>query len=200
MMEPVRLFTPHLVCAAVLLAAAPAIPAQVAALQIDPAQTKIAFTLSATAHTVHGTFQLKRGAMRFDSKTGQASGELVVDAASGNTGSAGRDKKMHSDVLESAKYPEIVFRLDRVAGPVAERGTSHVQLHGIFAIHGAEHEVTIPLTVEAGDGQYTASTTFPVPYIKWGMKNPSTFILRVSDKIEVSIRTLAKVNSINPRP
>jgi polyisoprenoid-binding protein YceI len=136
---------------------------------------------------------LKRGLIRYNSKTGEASGEVVVDAASGITGSAGRDKKMHSDVLESAKYPEIVFRPDRVAGAVAERGTSQVQLHGIFAIHGAEHEVTIPLTVEAADGRYTASTTFPVPYIKWGMKNPSTFILRVSDKIEVSIRTLAKV-------
>ena len=62
------------------------------------------------------------------------------------------------------------------------------------------HELTIPITVDAGDGQYTASTTFSVPYVKWGMKNPSTFFLRVSDKIEVSIRTLAKVNSQEPRP
>jgi polyisoprenoid-binding protein YceI len=183
-----------------MLATAPMIPAQVAVLHIDPAQTKIAFTLGATAHTVHGTFQLKRGVMRFDSKTGQASGELVVDATSGITGSGGRDKKMHSDVLESARYPEIVFRPDRVNGAVAERGTSQVQLHGIFAIHGAEHEVTMPVTVEAADGQYTASTTFPVPYVKWGMKNPSTFLLRVSEKIEVSIRTLAKVNSQEQRP
>jgi polyisoprenoid-binding protein YceI len=200
MMKGVRLFAPQLICAAVMMAAEPSIPAQVALLQIDPAQSKIAFTLGATAHTVHGSFQLKRSVIRFDSKTGQASGELVVDAASGNTGSASRDKKMHSDVLESAKYSEIIFRPDRVEGAVAEHGTSQVQLHGIFAIHGAEHELTIPITVDAGDGQYTASTTFSVPYVKWGMKNPSTFFLRVSDKIEVSIRTLAKVNSQEPRP
>ena len=188
MMKPVRPIAPRLICAVVMLAAAPMIPAQVAVLHIEPAQTKIAFTLGATAHTVHGAFQLKRGVMRFDSKTGQASGELVVDATSGITGSGGRDKKMHSDVLESAKYPEIVFRPDRVTGAVAERGTSQVQLHGIFGIHGAEHEVTMPVTVEAADGQYTASTTFPVPYVKWGMKNPSMLFLKVGESVDLDFK------------
>jgi hypothetical protein len=31
-----------------------------------------------------------------------------------------------------------------------------------------------------------------VPYIKWGMKNPSTFILRVSDKVEITVETAAR--------
>jgi polyisoprenoid-binding protein YceI len=176
-----------------MLAAASSIPAQETVLQIDPTQTKVEFTLADVLHSVHGSFLLKRGDIRFDAATGKASGELVVDAASGDSGSGARDRRMHSNVLESGRYPEIVFRPDRVDGKVAPQGASQVALHGMFSIHGAEHELTMPVAVEAADGQYTAVLTFTVPYVKWGMKNPSTLFLRVSDKVEISIHTVARV-------
>jgi hypothetical protein len=31
-----------------------------------------------------------------------------------------------------------------------------------------------------------------VPYVQWGMKNPSTLFLRVSNKVEISIHTVAR--------
>jgi polyisoprenoid-binding protein YceI len=142
-------------------------------------------------HTVRGSFLLKRGNIRFDSATGKASGELVVDAASGESGNGARDRRMHKNVLESDRYPEIVFRPDRVEGKVAQQGASQVGLHGMFSIHGAEHELTLPVEVEAAGGQYTAAIVFAVPYVKWGMKNPSTFFLRVDDKVEIGIHTVA---------
>jgi polyisoprenoid-binding protein YceI len=141
-------------------------------------------------HTVHGNFQLKRGTLSFDPQSGKASGELVVDATSGESGSPARDKRMHASILESAKYPEISFRPDRVDGRVATEGKSQVQLHGTFAIHGSEHEIVLPATVEAAAGQYSVNATFEVPYVKWGMKNPSTLMLRVSDKVEITIQTV----------
>jgi polyisoprenoid-binding protein YceI len=180
-----------LACAA-MLAAASSIPAEDTVLQIDPAQTKVEFTLAAFLHTVHGTFLLKRGNIRFDAATGKASGELVVDATSGSSGSGTRDRNMHKNVLESTRYPEIVFRPDRVEGKVTLQGTSHLELHGMFSIHGAEHEITLPAVVENDDGQYTADITFAVPYVQWGMKNPSTLFLRVSDKVEISIHTVSR--------
>jgi len=57
----------------------------------------------------------------------------------------------------------------------------------MFAVHGAEHELTLPFEVEAAGGQYTATTHFQVPYVKWGMKNPSTLFLRVSDSVEIDL-------------
>jgi polyisoprenoid-binding protein YceI len=99
---------------------------------------------------------------------------------------------MHSHILESDQYREIVFRPDRVEGKVESQGSSQVQLHGMFAIHGAEHEITLPVDVEAADGQFTASAHFFIPYVKWGMKNPSTLFLRVSDKVELTIHTVAR--------
>src|ERR1700685_4005282 len=90
-------------------------PAEVT-LNLDLAQSKLHWTLDSTLHTVHGTFNLKRGAVKFDPATGNASGEFVVDAASGESGNDGRDKKMHGEILESARYTEVIFRVKRIEG------------------------------------------------------------------------------------
>jgi polyisoprenoid-binding protein YceI len=183
---------PKFACGALALLVVASLSAQETALQIDPAQTSVTFTLPDVLHTVHGKFTLKQGTIRFDPATGKASGELVVDAASGNSGSAARDHRMHQNILESAKYPEIVFRPDRVQGKVEPQGTSQVELHGVFTIHGKPHDVVMPVQVEARGDQYTATAHFTVPYVQWGMKNPSTLILRVSDKVDIDIKTVAK--------
>lgn len=161
-------------------------------LDIPCAQAEVHFTLGDVLHTVHGTFALKRGKLRFDPETGKASGEIVVDATSGNSGSAARDKRMHANILESAKYPEITFRPDRVDGKVAGEGPSDATLHGVFSIHGGDHEVDVPVHVVATGGRYMATARFIVPYVKWGMKNPSTFVLRVSDKVEIDVKLVAE--------
>jgi len=178
-----RLFLPLMACV---------IWAEPIQLRLDPGQTRIEYGVGSTLHTVHGTFQLKRGEFTFDPATGKASGELVVDAASGGSGSDGRDKRMNESILESANYPEIVFRPDRVDGRVEPSGHSQVQLHGMFNLHGTEHETTVPVGVDAAGGGYKAIATFTVPYVKWGVKNPSTFILRVDKEVEITVKTVAR--------
>jgi polyisoprenoid-binding protein YceI len=157
-------------------------------LNFVPAKTSVDFTLGDVLHTVHGSFNLNHGTVHFDPATNKISGEILVDAASGHSGSDGRDKKMLSEVLESARYPDIAFRPDRVEGRVATMGASVVQVHGMFAIHGAEHDITVPIRVEMGSGWWTATLDFAVPYIKWGMRNPSTFLLRVDQSVEIKIQ------------
>jgi polyisoprenoid-binding protein YceI len=151
----------------------------------DPAHTTVEFKLSATLHTVHGSFKLKRGAIRFNPATGRITGEVVVDATSGASGDDSRDRRMHKEILESAKYPEISFTPDRVNGTVAPQGASQIQVHGVFRVHGAAHEITLPVEVQIKNGQASVKTSFAIPYVKWGMKNPSTFILHVGDKVEI---------------
>jgi polyisoprenoid-binding protein YceI len=163
-----------------------------APLDVPPAQAQVSFTLGDVLHTVHGTFALKHGRLRFDPETGKASGEIVVDAGSGQSGSPARDRRMHANILESAKYPEIVFHPDRVDGRIAPDGASDATLHGLFSIHGEDHELDVPVHVEAAAGRYTATAHFTVPYVKWGMKNPSTFVLRVSDKVQIDVRLAAE--------
>lgn len=166
-----------------------AVAAQDTALQLDPSQTSVKFTLGDVLHTVHGAFRLKHGALQFDPASGKISGEIVVDAGSGDSGSGMRDRKMNKEILESTRYPEIVFHPDRVDGAVAIQGKSKVQVHGTFNIHGVDHEIMVPAEVEMAADHWTATVHFTVPYEKWGMKNPSTLFLRVSDSVEIDLVT-----------
>ncbi|MGH9497315.1 MAG: YceI family protein [Candidatus Sulfotelmatobacter sp.] len=160
--------------------------AQDSAFQLDPAQTSVEFTLGDVLHTVHGKFTLKHGALQLD-PAGKISGEIVVDATSGDSGSAMRDRKMHKEVLESARYPEIAFRPDHIEGSVAPQGKSSVMVHGTFSIHGAEREITVPAQVETSAGKWSANVHFTIPYAKWWMKNPSNLFLKVNDTVEIDL-------------
>lgn len=174
--------------------------AQDEALQLDPAQTSVKFTLGDVLHTVHGTFQLKRGSLALEPASGKISGEIVVDAGSGASGSGARDRKMHKEVLESSRYPEIVFHPDKIEGGVASQGKSSVKVHGMFNIHGVDHEMTVPAEVEMSADHWTATVHFTVPYAKWGMKNPSTLFLRVNESVEIDLMatgTVAKPSLAN---
>ena len=158
---------------------------------LDPSKTQIDFTLQDTLHTVHGTFALKHGSMQLDPQTGKASGEMVIDVPSGISGNGSRDKRMHKEILESQKYPEAVFIPDHVRGSIAPEGTSEIDMHGNFRIHGADHEMTIHFQVQANGSQYIATGHFLIPYVQWGMKNPSNFLLKVNDKVEIDLRAEA---------
>jgi polyisoprenoid-binding protein YceI len=175
------------------------LPSMVAAQQIklnlDPAQTKIEWTLGDVLHTVHGTFKLKSGIVTFDPKSGDASGEIIVDASSGESGNQTRDKKMHKEILESQRYPEIVFSPKHVTGKLADQGTSNIQVQGVFRIHGADHDLTLSLTVEKSGDAVKTRTSFVVPYQDWGMKNPSTFLLKVENKVSINISSAGHITA-----
>ncbi len=177
-----------------LLALHLAIPAcaQQGALELDPARTEVHFTLKTSLHTVHGTFRLKSGKVSFDPQTGKASGLLVVDAASGESGNSGRDAKMHREILESRTYPEITLVPLEIEGAVPVQGDAQLQVRGTFRLHGRDHEMTIPLDVRISGSDLTSETNFSIPYLSWGLKNPSTFILRASDTVQVSVHAVGR--------
>lgn len=173
--------------------AATAQSAQPEGVQIDPAKTRIEFTLGDVLHTVHGSFRLKSGSLHFDPTNGTVDGALVVDATSGDSGSRSRDKKMNKEVLESAKYPEIVFVPQKFSGHLNPQGVSQVAVSGIFRIHGGEHPVTWIMPVRINGNELTATTHFEIPYEQWGMKNPSTFVLRVSNKVTIDLTAVGQI-------
>ncbi|HTS37642.1 MAG TPA: YceI family protein [Candidatus Solibacter sp.] len=197
---PRQLSNMILIFATLLAVACLSANAQQTSLQLDPARTSVKFTLGDVLHTVHGTFQLKTGSLQLDTATGMLSGQIVVDARSGESGSNMRDRKMHREVLESERYPEISFRPDRVDGSVTSAGKSSVKVHGIFNIHGVEREISVPAEVEMSADHWSATVHFTVPYQKWGMKNPSTLFLRVNDSVEIDLVASGNLASGNPEP
>ena len=164
---------------------------------LDPARTTIEFMLGATMHTVHGTFKLKSGHIVFDPSSGKARGNVVVDATSANTDNPSRDKKMHAEVLRSQKFPEIIFTPSQEKGAIAQQGTSLVEVSGVFQLCGQDHPATLSVTVEpVSAGKFDLKTQLAVPYVQWGLKNPSTFILHVSDTVNLQIHAVANVSSV----
>ncbi len=172
---------------AVLLTAGTVAAQQEEVVTFDSSNTKVEFTLGDVLHTVHGVFKLKSGSIRFYPATGAASGALVVDATSGESGNKSRDKIMHRSILESAQYPEIVFIPQKVLGSAPAQGQSQVNVEGMFRMHGSDHPLTLTVALSVNGDQVAANTQFIVPYQSWGLKNPSTFILRVSDKVQIGI-------------
>jgi polyisoprenoid-binding protein YceI len=162
--------------------------------ELVPENTKIHWTLGDVLHTVHGTFQLKCGDIRFDAATGKASGAVVVDAKSGESGNGSRDSRMHKNVLESAKYTEISFAPDQMEGTVNVGGKSSLKMHGTMKIHGAEHEITAPTEVTIKEGQLDADIKFDVPYVAWGMRDPSTFLLKVGKTVVIEIQAVGRIS------
>lgn len=183
----------HLPVLGIALLLAAAAQAQQTQLQLDPAKTHVAWTLGDVLHTVEGTFALKSGAVTFDAQTGEASGQIVVDAASGNSGNGMRDSKMKKDVLEVGRYPQIVFSPKHVSGFVAGQESGTVQVAGDFAIHGATHPLTLTLPITVHGTHVEGQTKFDVPYEQWGMKNPSTLFLKVSNTVQLSITTAGEL-------
>jgi polyisoprenoid-binding protein YceI len=171
----------------VLAVFSPVMSAAETTLIFDPPKTEIHWTLDTLLHTVHGTFQLRSGTVRFDPATGQASGVLIVDARSGQSGGSSRDARMHSSILESAKFADIVFRPDHVDGQIPAQGKATIRVHGQFELHGRAQEMMLPMEVDVQPQQIEVTSHFPVPYISWGLKNPSTFILRVNDKVDIEL-------------
>lgn len=156
-------------------------------LSIDPAQSKLRWTLGTTLHTVHGTFVVTSGEVQFDPATGKAGGEIVVDAKSGESGNESRDKKMHNEVLESGNFARMVFRPQRIEGKLTGERISILQVHGVFILHGGEHEMDLPVEAKITGENWSGMANFKVPYIQWGLKNPSTFLLKVKPEVEIEL-------------
>lgn len=175
--------------AAAALAAAIALPAAGAerVATLDPAATRVTFTLGTTFHEVHGTFAPASGSVRFDRSTGEASGTLAVDARSGETGNARRDRKMHESILESARFPSIAFRVERVEGRVPDAGRGDIRLAGVLSLHGADHPMTVPAAVDVAGDRFRAEVRLAIPYVEWGLEDPSFLFVRAEKSVAVTV-------------
>jgi polyisoprenoid-binding protein YceI len=161
-------------------------------LHLDPDQTKIDWTIGVTLHKVHGTFKSNGGELIADLKTGTAQGEVEIPTASLTTGDSKRDEKFQNDVLESAKYPAIIFhptQIDglKIDGLKAGDGEQTVKAIGTMTLRGSDHPVELTLHLQVSGKQATVTTHFVVPYVKWGLKDPSTFFARYDKEVAVDI-------------
>jgi polyisoprenoid-binding protein YceI len=162
-------------------------------LELDPAKTLVEFRLPGTLHATHGKFKLAHGTIRADLATGEASGSIVVDARSGDTGIGARDNEMRESILEAQRYPEIIFAPRHAIGKLEKDGQFQAKLDGVLTIHGARHEITTEVQGGLVGDSLTAACHFSVPYVDWGMRDPSLFFLTVAKQVEIDIATEGRI-------
>ncbi len=166
-------------------------------LTLDATACQVRFRLGATLHTVEGTVRVVSGEIRFDPAGGPAGGEIVLDATSADTGHPGRDEDMHRKVLESDRFARFVLRPTETSGVLEPTGPSRIELAGRLEIHGGVHEVSLPADLTVDGDRVSGAASFEVPYVAWGMKNPSKLVLRVKKIVQVEV---ALVGTLSPAP
>lgn len=164
---------------------------------VDANASQVAWGLGGNGHHVTGTFHVQSGSVEFDRSAHSITGSVVVAAGSGSSGEASRDKKMNNEVLDVSHYSEISFVPQKFDGAIAPSGDSTIQVSGVFTLHGTPHDLTVPMEIHLDGGNLTAKTHFVVPYVKWGLKDPSVFILKVAKEVDIDLTLTGKVTPVS---
>ena len=166
---------------------APASLAQHQTFVVNPDASEVKITLKTTHELVYGTFHVQSGSIEFDRSAPKMSGAVVVLAGSGKTGNDSRDKKMNKDILKVEQYATVSFEPKTYTGAIALSGDSTVQVTGIFTLLSTPHEITIPILVHLEGTTATAKAHFVVPYVQWGLKNPSFLVWKADNDVAIDL-------------
>jgi polyisoprenoid-binding protein YceI len=185
----------RLLVVALPLAFSSSVLAQHQTFTVSPETSDVSFTLGGSAHETHGSFHVQNGAIDFDPANQKLSGSVVVAAGSGKTGNDSRDKKMTNEVLDAPRFADVSFVPQSYQGTIATAGDSTIQVTGTLTLHGAPHDLTVPMQIHIDGANCTAKTHFIVPYVKWGLKDPSVFILKVAKEVDVNLTLVGKLSN-----
>ena len=166
---------------------APAALAQHQTFVVNPDASEVKITLKTTHELVNGAFHIQSGSIEFDRSTPKMLGSVVVLAGSGKTGNDSRDKRMNKDILKVEQYATVSFEPKTYTGAIAPSGDSTIQVTGIFTLLGTPHEITIPILVHLEGTTATAKAHFVVPYVQWGLKNPSFLIWKADNDVAIDL-------------
>jgi polyisoprenoid-binding protein YceI len=165
-------------------------------IQLDPAQTEIHWKVNGVPHTIHGVFKLKNGELLVNPESGLAQGEILLDATTEQGGTT-RDRATVEQVLESNRYPGILFHPTQFKGKFpSKENSADTHLDGTLNVHGNDHPMQLALKIQVSGGAVTANGQFSIPYVDWGMKNPSTFFRRVGKQVDVQVTAKGSIQEV----
>jgi polyisoprenoid-binding protein YceI len=181
------------VALAVILA--PSALAQHQTFAVNPNASEIKMKLNTTHEVVNGTFHVQSGSINFDRTASQISGIVIVGADSGKTGNDSRDKKMNKDILKVDRFATVSFAPKTYVGTITASGDSTIQVSGVFTLLGTPHDLTIPMQFHIDGSKATAKGQFVVPYVQWGLKNPSFLIWKAENNVGIDLNLVGQISN-----
>ena len=169
-----------------LLLASPAL-AQHQTFAVNPDASEVKMTLKTNHDVVNGTFHVQSGSIDFDRSAPKLSGSVNVAAGSGKTGNDSRDKKMDKDILKVDQYTTVSFAPTSYTGTIAPTGDSTIQVSGVFTLLGTPHQITVPMQLHIDGDNCTAKAHLVVPYVQWGLKNPSFMFFKAANDVDIDL-------------
>ena len=137
--------------AVALAAPGPCSSAHASAWELDPAATRIAFSVKnlSVAH-VEGTFRLTSGRVVLDDgDLSRSTIEAVIDAGSVDTDEPERDAHLRSaDFLDVTRYPTIAFRSTRIE----QADGDHWKVTGDLTVRGTTRSVILDVQRSTAEG------------------------------------------------
>ncbi len=160
---------------------------------VNPDASKVKMKLNTTHEVVNGTFHVQSGAIEFDRGSPKMSGTVVVAAGSGKTGNDSRDKKMNKDILKVDQYTTVSFAPKTFQGTVPASGDTIIQVSGVFTLLGTPHDITIPMQIHIDGSKAIAKAHFLVPYVQWGLKNPSFLFWKAENDVAIDLNLVGQI-------
>jgi hypothetical protein len=174
---------------------APAALAQHQTFAVNPDASEVKMKLNTTHQVVNGTFHIQSVSINFDRTASHISGIVIVAAGSGKTGNDSRDKKMTKDILKVDQFATVSFAPKAYNGTIAASGDSTIQVSGVFSLLGTTHDLTIPMQIHIDGSKATAKGQFIVPYVQWGLKNPSFMFWKADSDVAIDLNLVGQVSN-----
>jgi polyisoprenoid-binding protein YceI len=104
------------------------------------------------------------------------------------------ENMMNEQVLESAKYPEILYEAVTVSITRIESGLYSATLNGILSFHGFSKTQAVTARIAVFDEMLRASGKFPLRQSEYGIKRISVAggALKVKDELQLSFEMVAR--------
>ncbi len=161
----------------------------------NPDASEVKMTLKTNHEIVTGLFRVQSGSIEFDRKEPKMSGSVVIVAGSGKTGNDSRDKKMNKDILKVDQYTTVSFVPKTYTGTIVPEGDSTIQVSGVLTLLGTPHDLTIPMQVHLEGSKAAAKAHFVIPYVQWGLKNPSFMIWKAENEVAMDMSLVGSLTN-----
>jgi hypothetical protein len=93
------------------------------------------------------------------------------------------------------QYTTVSFAPKTYQGTIPASGDTTVQVSGVFTLLGTPHDITIPMQIHIDGSKATAKANFLVPYVQWGLKNPSFLIWKAENDVAIDLNLVGQISN-----